>query len=161
MLKNMSHALLLLKPDLCRAIACIYDAQIPGAAPNQPVIFKTFDKTIAKNDLVVVETDTRHNMTVVKVVDVDVPVDFNSSCVVKWIIDKVDMAKYAKLAEAEKVAIDVLRKADLRKKRDEIAAAVKKDMTATELEALTFDMDAPARLGAATPNQEGDGTKPA
>lgn len=110
---NYTTAVMLINPNI-RAIKATYEN---GATPE---IFKTLDETVQVDDLVVVETDTRHNMTVVKVTEVDVDVDFDSTKHVKWVVQKVDKEAHENLKKEESRAVDAIKKAELRKKREEI-----------------------------------------
>jgi len=59
--------------DQVRAFKGTYDE---GQAAET---FKTMDQTLAVNDLVLVQSSTRHLMTVVKVTEVDVEINFDSN----------------------------------------------------------------------------------
>lgn len=67
-------------------------------------LFKTFDEDIAVDDYIVVETNTRHNMTVVQVTAVDVEPDYNDDTPVKWVINKVHLRALDSILEAEREA---------------------------------------------------------
>lgn len=69
-----------------------------------PALFKTFDEDIAVDDYIVVETNTRHNMTVVQVTAVDVEPDYNDDTPVKWVINKVYLHGMDNILEAEREA---------------------------------------------------------
>jgi len=87
-------------------------------APRE--FFKTFDPSIKENDLVVVETGTRHHASVVKIVAVDVPPVFTSSAQARWIIQRVDSADYQKLRAMEDQAVAAVKDAELRKERSDL-----------------------------------------
>lgn len=98
-----------------RAVMGIYE---PGAKPE---MFKTFDPSVKKDDLMVVTTDTRHNFTVVKVTDVDVAVDIEDPNVkVKWAVTKLDLAEHNKIVSQENDAVDRVKHAEMNKKRREL-----------------------------------------
>ena len=97
--------------------------------------FKTLDPTIKSGDLVVVPTDTRHKMTVVKVVAIDVDVDFESSAPVRWIVSKVDVHEHEVRLAQEGDAISAIKSAELRKKREDLRDSLLKDHMA-EIKAL-------------------------
>lgn len=111
---NYTTAVMLINPNI-RAIKATYEVN------GVPTIFKTLDQDITVDDLVVVVTDTRHKMTVVKVTEVDVDVDFDSATVVTWVVDKIDPAKHQFLIEKENDAIKTIRAAELRDKRKQMA----------------------------------------
>ncbi len=86
---NYTTAVFLIN-NAVRAVVCTYEAE--DKSPR--TMFKTFDKTIRVGDLVIVPTNTRHRMTVCKVVETDVDVDFDNSACVHWIVSKVDITQY-------------------------------------------------------------------
>lgn len=117
---NYSTAVMLINENI-RAIQTIYEPDEPGR--KQPrTIFKTLDSSINTGDFVVVPTDTRHGMTVVEVVEVDVDVDFESNTPVKWIISKVEIEENNKILKEEEKWIEALKESEKRRKREEIKA---------------------------------------
>lgn len=118
---NYTTAVFLINSDV-RAIKCSYE---PEKLPAY--IFKTLDKTIQVDDLVVVPTDTRHGMTVVKVTEVDVDPDFDSDIQMKWVVSKVDQAAYATILSREAEAVTVIKSAEKTKKRNELRDAMLAD----------------------------------
>lgn len=123
---NYSTAVFLINNDV-RAVMCTYEA-----TDNAPrTIFKTFDPNIAEGDFVVVPTNTRHGMTVCKVVETDVDVDFDSSAQVEWIIGTIELENYEKIVEQENQAIEAVKSAEKRKRRDELREAIFKDQEET------------------------------
>ena len=126
---NLSTAIMLFNKDI-RAIATIYDLEpTPGSAGKTPArtIYKTLDPTIAKDDLLLIPTDTRYKMSVVKVVEVDVEVDYDSPVEIKWVISKVDRSDYEANRAMEFQMGDVIRSAEKRRKREELQASILKD----------------------------------
>ena len=129
---NPSTMIFLANPDV-RAIAVIYeDIDINrdttkmkyspeylsgGRLPEGATIFKTMDKDIKINDFVIVPTNTRHGMTVCKVVAVDVTVDYNSSEQCHWIVDKVDTTRFESLRQQEDAMIIAIREKRVDKER--------------------------------------------
>jgi len=113
-----------------RAVVCTYEAE--DKAPR--TMFKTLDKTIRVGDFVVVPTNTRHSMTVCKVVETDVDVDFDNSTCVAWIIGKVDTVAHQTIVAQEADAIAVIKSAEKTKKRNELREAMMADVV--ELKAL-------------------------
>lgn len=102
-----------------RPVMVVYDeVNVPG---NKKMMFKTLDASIKKDDLVVVPTTTRHNMTVCKVIDTDVDVDYDSPEEILWIVQKVDQESYKTIIEQEQVAISVIRKSETKRKRADLA----------------------------------------
>lgn len=130
---NYTTAVFLINSDV-RAIVCSYEPD-EDRVKNNRYTFKTLDKTIQKDDLVVVPTNTRHGMTVVKVVEVDVDPDFDSDVQLTWIVAKVDQAAYAMTLSQEAAAVTVIKSAEKTKKRNELRNAMLAD-SAEALKAL-------------------------
>lgn len=116
---NNSIAVFLLNPNV-RAIQATYEAGDKAAR----TMFKTLDPNIKVDDLVIVPTDTRHNMTVCKVAAIDVEIDFDSSVPVQWVIGRIDPTGYSQVLQQEGVAISAIRSAELRKKREDLSKAL-------------------------------------
>lgn len=108
--------------DDVRAIMACYEPD------GVKTLFKTFDPSIEKDDLVVVETSTRHGMTVVQVTDVDVEVNLESGESVPWIVNKVDTAYFEELQTQEKEAISAVHSAERARKKRELKEAMFADM---------------------------------
>lgn len=116
---NLSTAVFLIN-DNARAVMVTYET-----GENAPkTMFKTFDKSIKVDDFVVVPTDTRHHLTVCKVVEVDVDVDFDSSCQVKWLVGRVDLADTTEIKLWEDKVIESIKSAEKLKKRNELKASM-------------------------------------
>lgn len=113
-----NSAIVFLVNDEARAVRATYE---DGHSPD---LFKTMDPTIAVDDLVVVETTTRHGMTVVKITEVDVDVDFDSNATIKWVVQKVDHGLHDKLVEQEKEAIATVHAAERDRKKKELRASL-------------------------------------
>ena len=112
---NYSTAVFLINKYV-RAILATYEAEDTA----KRTMFKTLDPTIAVGDFVIVPTDTRHKMTVVKVVETDVDVDFDSHTQVGWVVGKVDQSGYNTVLAQERDAINAIKSAELRKKRQDL-----------------------------------------
>lgn len=123
---NFSTGVFLINRDL-RAVLAIYE---PDAAhtKGKRTMFKTLDQTIEVGDFVIVPTDTRHGMTVVKVVETDVSVDFDDPTQITWVISKIDMAAHIETLAKEAEAIESLKRAEFAKRR----RAVFNDLVATD-----------------------------
>lgn len=121
---NYSTSVLLINPNI-RVVRCEYD---PDDTKSKVAnYFKTLDPNVKLDDLVVVPTRTRHNMTVVRVKEVDVPYDINSPGELPWIVQRVNVEAYEKVLEEEKVAIEAIRSADIRRQREELGKALLND----------------------------------
>lgn len=120
---NYSTSIFLINKSV-RAVKVSYEPE-PGR-PDEPktgalYIFKTFDPTIVPKDLVIIPTDTRWFMTIGRVEEVDVDVDFDSTIQLKWIVGKVDRPSYDTILAKEGEAIAAIRSAEVRRKREELA----------------------------------------
>lgn len=123
---NYSTSVFLIN-DKVRAIACIYDEWVEGKPRPTAYTFKTMDAAIKPGDFVIVPTDTRHKMTINKVIDVDVDVDFDSSTQLKWIIGVVDKSDYEQTLKMEASAIQAIQSAEKNHKRQELRAKILAD----------------------------------
>ena len=113
---NYSKAIFLIS-DKARAVAVTYEEG--EEAPR--TLFKTLDPTIAVNHFVVVQTGTRHGMTVCKVVEVDVDIDVDDGEEIKWVVGLVETADFDRFVGQENDAIERIKKAEKRNKREELA----------------------------------------
>ena len=94
-------------------------------------IFKTLDPDIDEDDLVVVETDTRHGYTVCKVVEADIDIDFDTNEQIKWIVGRLDTHGHKQTLAQEKEAIKAIKSAELRQKRESLRDAMFADHVET------------------------------
>ncbi len=132
---NHSLAVFLINPKV-RAIRACYELE-ENAKPSNYVTFKTLDADIKKDDFIVVPTETRHGMTVVKVVE-EVVFDPDWSQPIRWIIGKVDRAGYENLVAMENNAIRQIKEAEATHRRQELA---KKMLEHVNLKDLSFGPD--------------------
>ncbi|GIT90122.1 hypothetical protein JANAI62_03950 [Jannaschia pagri] len=100
--------------DHARAIEAVYEE---GAKVE---LFKTLDPSIAVDDLIVVQSGTRHKMTVAKVTAVDVNVNFDSPTIVKWAVQRVDTPAFTEILQSESDAISAVQAAERRRKKEEL-----------------------------------------
>lgn len=107
--------------DTVRAIKGRYEES------GTEAIFKTFDATIAVDDLVVVQASTRWGMTVFKVTAVDLDVDFDSSSPILWAVQKIDKPAFDTILAQEKDAISTVQQAELRRRKEALRAQMFKD----------------------------------
>ncbi len=131
---NYSKAVFLISDDV-RAVLVTYEKDEPDR-PAPRTMYKTFDTKIKVDDYVVVPTNTRHHMTVCKVVKVDVEVDLESSEDLDWIIGVVNRADFEKIKSQEGDAIARIKSAEKRKKREELRKALLDDVGEKEIMAL-------------------------
>lgn len=115
--------------DKCRGIACSYepgsvsrddDGNITEDSRTGLYTYKSLDPDIKVGDYVIVPTDTRHKLTVVKVEDVDVEPDYDSNIIYKWIVGRVALKDHEALVAQENDAIKMIQRAEKRKRRIEI-----------------------------------------
>lgn len=116
---NNSTAVFLIN-DRVRAVYGTYEA---GDNAGK-TLFKTFDSAVKVGDFAIVPTGTRHNMTVVKVTDVDVDFDIDTSVKMEWIIGRIDLTAYEQTLAQEGAAIQMIQSAEKRKKREELKKAI-------------------------------------
>lgn len=126
---NYSTAIFLINSHV-RAIRVSYE-DIDRAHRND-IVFKTLDADIAQHDYVVIPTNTRHGMTVCKVIETDVDIDFDAPDKMDWIIAKVHTAVHEQIIEQEEVAVKAIKSADMNAKRKQL----RKDMFTDQMETL-------------------------
>lgn len=114
---NYSTAVFLINPST-RAITATYEAEENASATT----FKTLDASIKKDDLIIVPTKTRHKFTVCKVKSVDVDIDFDSSEIIEWVVGRVLTSDHDRLLAMESDAVAKIKSAEVRKKRETLAA---------------------------------------
>lgn len=115
---NYSNVLFLISDDV-RAIRVSYEDN-----GRNNTIKKTFDANIKVGDYVIVETNTRYNMTVCKVVECDVEVDFDSDDQLGWIIARVDLDEFDAIKKQEEVAVAVIKESEKRDKKEALRASI-------------------------------------
>ena len=107
---NYSTAIFLINPK-ARAIAAIYEPDTESRKSPR-TIYKTFDQTLSVGDYILVPTETRHKMTVNKVVEVDIDPDLESHTQMNWVIGVVDRVAYDDVLAQEARAIDLMKAAE-------------------------------------------------
>lgn len=131
---NYSTAIFLINPKV-RAIAAVYEPDT-DARKSPRTIFKTFDQTISIGDYILVPTETRHKMTVNKVVEVDLEPDLESHAQMNWVIGTVDRAAYEDVLAQETRAIDLMKAAEKTHAREELRKKMLAHVDETKLAAL-------------------------
>lgn len=117
---NLTAAVMLVNRAV-RPVRVLYDPEsAKGYNPEQ--LFKTLDD-LKEGDMVVVQTGTRHGLTVAKVVEFDFAVDFEKPGEWRWAV-KFDKASFDKVLEVEKQIIGQVAKARENKARAELQAAM-------------------------------------
>ena len=122
-----------------KGLLAIYDFE-PADKPNtaKRTFFKTLDDTIAVGDYLVVPSGTRHRMTTVKVVEIDVECDLADQTPVEWVIGRIDRRAYETLITREGEMLNVIRSAEKKKMRDELKAAVFADVPEDQIKTLAI-----------------------
>jgi len=118
---NNSTAIFLINPAVRVVKATYTDGEAPG-------VFKTLDQGLVKDDLILVQTNTRHKLTVCKIVEVDVDFDPDTTETITWVFGKVDMGPINSLIAAEESAVKRIKTKQLERKRAEMA----RDMAADD-----------------------------
>jgi hypothetical protein len=113
---NYSTAVFLINNNI-RAVLANYENEVARSGEMKKVMFKTFDHSIAVGDICVVPASTRHGFTTVKIMEVDVNVDFDSQTTVDWIVDRVDISEYKQNVTEENQATETIKSAEMRKRR--------------------------------------------
>lgn len=134
---NYTTAVMLINPSI-RAVRGLYEEK------GTPEVFKTIDADLKVDDFAVVESGTRWGLTVVKISAVDVEVDFDSSKEVGWVLHKVNKPDHDNIRRMEAQAIDVIKKGELRKRREDIKKNTVDAIAAGEIDKLDI-----ARVGGA------------
>lgn len=116
---NSSTMIFLINDDT-RCVAGTYEAE--EGAPR--TLFKTMDQDLKVGDFVIVQSGTRHDMTVVKIVETDIEPDFDSSKEMKWVIGRIELEDFEKLQKMEAKAIEMIQSAEKRRRRDELRKSV-------------------------------------
>lgn len=134
---NYSTAVMLINPSI-RAVRGKYEEK------GDAEVFKTIDADLKVDDFAVVESGTRWGLTVVKISAVDVEVDFDSSKEVGWVVEKINKPNHDNIKRMEAQAIDVIKKGELRKRREDIKKNTVDAIAAGEIDKLDI-----ARVGGA------------
>ena len=113
--------ILFLINDSARAVKVQYD---PDDSRAKLGTFKTMDPTIQVDDMVVVQSGTRYEMTVARVVEVDVDIDYDASTDIKWVVQRIDAEAFKEVQTHERTAITTVQTAERDRKRKELRAAM-------------------------------------
>ena len=123
-IKNKSMAVFAVDKNI-RGIVAVYN---DTDSTDQGVFYKTFDDSLAVDDIIVVPTKTRLGYTTNKVVKVDVAPDFERTKEVKWVVGRVNMDMFDKNVAGEKSLIEKLNEGDLNRARDDVARQLRETM---------------------------------
>lgn len=98
--------------------------------------YKTYDTSIEAGDYVVIPTDTRHNMTVVKVEEVDVEADLDSDEPVSWVICKADRTEFERVTKVENTFLTGVRSAEKKRRKEQLRQDFLSDVDESAIAAL-------------------------
>lgn len=132
---NYSAAVFLINDDV-RALYVIYNPDPTG--PDQKerrYLVKTLDPSIKVDDYVVIPSTVGHKLTVAKVTGVDAEVDFDSTTVIPWIVQRINLDQFNTTIQLEEEAVTKIKAADFAKRRRNLADTMMsaKDMLALPL----------------------------
>lgn len=113
-----------LASDTVRAVKGIFETDTNNQPTAKREYFKTFNTTLKVGDLVNVETSTRHGVSVIKIVEIDVDIDIESNEPTRWILGRVETAEYEKFKTMEGDMVSEMKKAELKAKRDDMREKV-------------------------------------
>lgn len=154
---NLSSAIMLFDKSV-RPVRVEYD---PDNKYNNmgamKMVFKTIDPSIKKDDLVVVETTTRHGYTIAKVLEIDFVVDFNSAVEWGWLA-KFDKDAFQGILKVEDGVKQKVAKAQENKMRAEMLETLgMKETDVGDLRSmLAGDVQTEAPVLMAPPGKAGD-----
>lgn len=111
---NYSTAVLLVNGNI-KVVKGLYEEG------GKPGVFKTLDATLKVGDYAVVESSTRWEITTVKITEIDtVDIDFDSTEQLKWVVQKINITGHQDIKKMEANAIEIIKKGELRKRREDI-----------------------------------------
>lgn len=100
-------------------VQCVEVQYDPENGPSKTE-HKTLIPDLAVDDMVVVQTRSRHKMTIGKVTRLNIEPDLDSSQEMLWAYSKVDAAAIGDLHQQEDDAIETIKKLERMKKRREL-----------------------------------------
>ena len=103
---------------------------------------KTYDETLAVDDYIVVPSATRHEMTVMKIVEVGVEPNLDSNSKIDWVIGKIDRTPYEKLLSQEGDFLSRARKAEKKRKKEQMREDFLAGMEDEDLKMLPSKIEA-------------------
>lgn len=127
---HKSRTVFLISEDV-RCVKGMYEPESVGHMPKVEE-FKTFATDIVVDDIIVVQSGTRHGYTTVKVVEIDVKPDMNGK-EMKWAVGRVDIPPFEKMLEQEAEMLKKVEDARQEKMRRELAENLKMNTGGVEL----------------------------
>lgn len=147
---NYSTAIFLVNPNV-RAIKTSYEVDAQGNGVKPFVTYKSLDQSLLVGEYVAVPTDTRHKITVVRIEEIETDVDLESPTQLKWVIGPISTADYDAVVKTEAVAVERIKSAEARAKRDELAKKLLADNP--DIQFLADLNEAPALAAPPSTNQ--------
>lgn len=136
---NYSTLIFLINPKT-RALKAVYEPDSDGKSDpdtkSKREIFKTFDPSIVVGDYLVVPSDTRLKFTTVRVVEVDVQVELDTTANVRWVVGKIDTAPFDELKRGEDQAINRVKSAKANAAREQLRKELLADVDTAALGTL-------------------------
>lgn len=123
-MQNKSTVLILLNQELLGGALHTVRVCYDEGGKNQHTLKKTFISDLKPGEFVIVETNTRHNATVCKVVETDVEVDFDDDTPIGWVFARVDMEALDKLRGEEARILQIIVDAELKERREKLKNTV-------------------------------------
>lgn len=155
-----------MKKDLRTQTGYKSDYLAGGSLPAGAQVMKTRDKSIKIGDFVIMPTGTRHQMTVCKVVAVDIPIGPDFTEEVQWVIATIDTGPFEALREWEASVIGKIREARAYEAQRKLKTEMLSGLGDVDIPALAFQPvpaaphPVPAATGAAArafdPNPHSD-----
>lgn len=140
---NLTAAIMLVNKAV-RPLRVEYDPDY-AAKNTHNRLFKTLDPEIKVGDFIIVPTSTRHGMTVVKVMEMDFAVNFDSPIDYFWVYGKVDKTTVDMLLEQEAQVVSRINQAEENRKRKELMEAMGlANVDLTDLDIVRGTVAAPA-----------------
>jgi hypothetical protein len=130
---NYSTAIFLINDDV-RALLVVFSTDEERQQKVPRYMVKTFDKTIAEGDYVVVpSTMGMENLAIARVTDVDVEVDFDSTTHVPWVVQRISLDEFNETTQQEDVAVAAIRQAHFVAKKKQLGKDLFSARTLAEL----------------------------
>lgn len=117
---NYSLAICLIN-DQVSMVGCSFERD-GNDKPKRVYHYKTMIPQLHVGDWVVVPDVNTDGYSVVRVEEIDVEPDFDKPYDFKWIVGKVELNDYEKIKELEAQAIERMRQAEKRRRREQLRA---------------------------------------
>lgn len=112
-----------------KCIKAVYEAHEDATQTE----FKTFDEDIKVDDYVIVPSTTRHEMTVCRVVEIDVEPDLDTSVKMDWVIGKIESSQYETILDQERQLIDAVRSAEKKRRKAQLKEDILADVDTKDM----------------------------